>query len=366
MAKTTQPDFISVDDVVALLDGDVFLLDVREPDEVASWKIPGSYNIPLGELAERLGEIPGARPVVTVCAKGARALHASELLAQHGMSSRVLEDGMSAWGRAYDEVDIDFPGAVVTQIRRRGKGCLSYVIGSGSRAVVIDPSSDVERYLRVAERHGFTITHVFDTHLHADHLSGARDLAGRTGATLVLNPADPFTYEFSPITDGLRVEISDALHLVVSAVTAPGHTEGSTVYRLGDVALFTGDTLFLESVGRPDLADHAEAFAHSLYRSLHEVVLPLDDDLLVFPAHYGDAVEVHGGEPVTRSLGDLRRDLPALALSEDEFVAWAVARVSDRPPNYREIVKFNAGHSSLDLTALHDLELGPNRCAIAS
>ena len=342
------------------------LVDVREPDEFESWKIPGSVNFPLSELADRLGEVPRDRDLVTICAAGLRATKAAEILASAGLHVDVLDGGMESWGRAYEEVETQLSGATVVQIRRRGKGCLSYVIASRTSAVVIDPSADVDRYLRIAKNLGVAITHVLDTHLHADHLSGARELASRSGARLLLNPADPFDYEFTPITDNLRIEISENLHLTVSAVTTPGHTEGSTVYELGDVALFTGDTLFLESVGRPDLADHAEEFAHSLYRSLHEVVLPLSDDLLIFPAHYGDSVEVRFGELVTRRLGELRRTLPALAYNEARFVEWAVSRVIDRPPNYKEIVRFNAGLSSLSLGELEQLELGPNRCAIAT
>lgn len=344
----------------------LFVLDVREPDEFASWSIPSSNNIPLGELGDRLGEIPKHRRVVTVCAKGVRAAQATSLLAAHGIHSEVLLGGMDAWGRVYETVEQQFDGALVVQLRRRGKGCLSYLIGADTTAIVIDPSTDLVQYLEVAERYGFSITHVLDTHLHADHLSGARELASLTGATLLLNPADPFDYEFTPIVNDLRIEISSTLHLTVSAVSTPGHTEGSTVYRLGDVALFTGDTLFLESVGRPDLADHAELFAHSLFRSLHDIVLPLSDDLLIFPAHFGSSVTVRHDEMVTKRLGDLRRTLPALAYDETTFVAWAVARVTDRPGHYQEIVRFNAGHSDKSLGEMQQLELGPNRCAIAS
>lgn len=368
MANASTFDLISVDELVTRLDGetDVFLLDVREPDEFDAWRIPGAVNIPLGDLATRLDDIPADREVISICARGARAEQAADVLAAHNRHARVLEGGMASWGRAYDVVEIPLRGALVTQVRRRGKGCLSYVIGDGDHAVVIDPSTDLDRYLTVAAEHGYVITHVFDTHLHADHLSGARELAAATGAVLVLNPADPFNYEFTPIRDGLTVAISENLSLVVSAVTTPGHTEGSTVYQLGDQALFTGDTLFLESVGRPDLADQAESFARSLYRSLHDVVLPLHDDLLIFPAHYGDAVDVRAGVPVTKHLGELRRELPALAYGEEDFVQWAISRVTDRPPNYVEIVKFNAGRSALDFAELQQLELGPNRCAIAS
>lgn len=136
------------------------------------------------------------------------------------------------------------------------------------------------------------------------------------------------------------------------------------MYQLGHSAVFTGDTVFLESVGRPDLADQDEAFAHSLYRSVHERVLPLNDDIMVFPAHYGAVVAVKAHEFVARRLGDLKVTLPALALGESEFVAWAVANVKDRPPNYQHIVLINAGRESAGVDSAQ-LEMGPNRCAVA-
>ena len=361
------PQITSVD-LLARLDAPdaPLLIDVRDDDEYQPWHVPGAVNIPLSELADRLGEVPRGLDIVTVCAVGLRATRAAEILASAGFPVFVLTGGMESWGRTYEVVDTVLDGVVVAQVRRRGKGCLSYVVGAGTCAVVIDPSTEIDRYLSIAAEHGFTITHVLDTHLHADHLSGARELASQTDAQLLLNPADPFSYAFTPIVNNLRIEISDTLHLTVSAVTTPGHTEGSTVYQLGTVALFTGDTLFLESVGRPDLADHAEEFAHALYRSLHDVVLALNDDMMIFPAHYGDSVKVQYGVAVTKRLGELRRTLPALAFEEEAFVTWAVSRVVDRPPNYKEIVRYNSGNPRLGFDELRQLELGPNRCAIAS
>jgi glyoxylase-like metal-dependent hydrolase (beta-lactamase superfamily II)/rhodanese-related sulfurtransferase len=356
---------ITGDELVKYLDGsDLFLLDVREPDEVADWQIPGVHNIPLVSLADRLNEVPRDKRIVVICAKGTRAQQGAELLLDHGIASRVLEGGMGSWGSTYDQVSAEFAGATVVQLRRRGKGCLSYVVGAGQRAVVIDPSRDLPHYREVAKQRGWIITHVLDTHLHADHLSGARELAAACNASLWLNPADPFRFDFDPLVDGKSIELARGVDLVVSSVSVPGHTEGSTMYQLGQHAIFTGDTLFLESVGRPDLADEAEGYAHHLFHSLHERVLPLSDEIMVFPAHFGPGVAVKSGEFVSRRLGELRDSLAPLALDEDEFVRWAISNVKDRPGNYRQIVGINAGRAELDANAA-ELELGPNRCAIA-
>jgi glyoxylase-like metal-dependent hydrolase (beta-lactamase superfamily II) len=358
---------ISTSELTPLLDSTTppFLLDVREPDEVSDWSIPGVHNIPLGALASRLNEVPRDSLVVVICALGSRAQLGAEILAKEDVASQVLDGGMAAWARTYDRVEAAFGDATVVQIRRRGKGCLSYVIGSGSTAIVIDPSTDLAQYEDVANKHGWHIEHILDTHLHADHVSGSRELRSRTGATLWLNPADGFRFDFRVLRDGVSIELVPGVQLDVASVSVPGHTEGSTMFQLDSRAIFTGDTLFLESVGRPDLADEAEVFARHLYKSLHERVLPLADDIMVFPAHYGASVDVHSGEFVAAPLGELRKKLAVLAVGEDEFVAWAVARVKDRPPNYREIVLINSGqHARSD--AASELEIGPNRCAIAS
>lgn len=357
---------ITTYELLALLDTDEcpYLLDVREVDEVADWKIPGVHNIPLGALEQRVDEVPRDQRLVVICAKGTRARQGAEFLARHDLASDVLEGGMGAWASTYDLVEGEFAGATVVQIRRRGKGCLSYVVGAGTRAVVIDPSRELGLYFDVARNNGWTITHVLDTHLHADHLSGARELAAESGAALWLNPADPFRFQYEPLVDGKSIELKPGVDLRISSVSVPGHTEGSTMYQLDEHAIFTGDTLFLESVGRPDLADEAEAFAHHLYESLHQRVLPLSGEITVFPAHFGPSVGVHAHEFVARDLDSLRHELAALALDEDDFVAWAVANVKDRPGNYKEIVRINAGEVDLDAEGV-DLETGPNRCAIA-
>lgn len=366
MAQRHSISTLSTYDLVPLLDGDdrPYLLDVRDEDEVADWQIPGVHNIPLGQLESRLDEIPTDEHIVVICAVGSRATQGAEVLARHGVASEVLEGGMNAWASTYDTVSGEFGGATVVQVRRRGKGCLSYVIGADAACVVIDPSLELDQYTNVAGEHCWTITHVLDTHLHADHISGARALVSVTGAALWLNPSDPFDFAFEPLCDGRSIDLAPGVALTVSAVSVPGHTEGSTMYQLDDSIVFTGDTLFLESVGRPDLAERAESYAHNLYRSLHERILPLSDNILVMPAHYGAGVDVRFGTFVSRPLGELRTSLPALTLGEGDFIAWTLANVKDRPGNYRRIVSINAGleESTAETSAL---ELGPNRCAVA-
>ncbi len=344
-------------------DDEPLVLDVREPDEVAEWAIPGVTNVPVGQLRRRIDDLPADREVVVVCASGSRSAQAADLLAQHGLRVANLRGGMQAWAGVYDWVVAETDGVRIVQVRRRGKGCLSYVVGAGEEAFVIDPSIDIDVYREVASEHGWRITRVFDTHLHADHLSGARSLAHTTGASLHLNPADTFEFAFEPLQHGDRFTLGESVTLSVAALRTPGHTQGSTIYFIGDHVVLSGDTLFVDGVGRPDLAERADEFAHNLYRSLHAHVLTLTDDTLVLPGHYGDAVRVRPDTQVGTTIGALRAALPPLALDETGFVEWAVSRTTERPPNYVEIIKANMGRSNLPLPQLQRLEAGPNRCS---
>jgi glyoxylase-like metal-dependent hydrolase (beta-lactamase superfamily II)/rhodanese-related sulfurtransferase len=344
----------------------VSVIDVRSPEEYDQWAIPGAVNLPLDTLEDRLGEVPDEGLVVLVCALGERASKAQEILSAHGIASSVLAGGMSAWGRTYDEVALVTDDVTVVQIRRRGKGCLSYVIGASERCVVIDPSTDLERPIAVAQARGWRITHVADTHLHADHVSGARMLAEATGATLVVSDQDAYCFEVDPLPADASIPLGPGRSLGVEVVATPGHTTGSIMLVLDDLALFTGDTLFVEGVGRPDLADRAEEFAAELYHSIHERILSRPDSMLVLPAHFGARVDVREGELVGATLGELRASLEALRLPEDEFVTWASTEVTERPANYVEIMAANRGLIHLSSEEIAQLELGPNRCAVAA
>ncbi len=132
---------------------------------------------PSRRARRRASEVPTDREVVTVCASGSRSSSAAEILSRTGRQVANLVGGMAGWATTYDAVTLELDDVRVVQVRRRGKGCLSYLVGAGDQAFVVDPSFDIEVYARLADEHGWRITRVFDTHLHADHLSGARLLA---------------------------------------------------------------------------------------------------------------------------------------------------------------------------------------------
>ncbi len=345
----------------------VFMLDVRTPEEFAGWHIPGAVNVPVDviEADPMAVPLPADRPVIAVCAHGNRSVRAAAALRARGVEAWSLAGGMVGWNAVYEAVSVPvgLAEAEVIQIRRPGKGCLGYVIRVGSAAVVVCPTAHVEEFLRPVEERGARVVAVADTHLHADHVSGARELATRTGAVLLLSGAEPYEFDgFVPIDDGLELPLADGLSLV--AISTPGHTPGSVTFRLGDVALFTGDTLFIESIGRPDLREDAEGQARQLYRTYTQRLAGLPAEMLVLPAHFSEAVPYRWGEPIAAPLGAVRDALPLLRVPEGEFVRQVLTNLPEQPPNFRTIQQINRRGLLPALSELAELEAGPNRCGV--
>jgi glyoxylase-like metal-dependent hydrolase (beta-lactamase superfamily II)/rhodanese-related sulfurtransferase len=349
----------------------VTLLDVRPLVERAEWAIPGSRHIDIydrlkaGDVAALADvDLPVDIPIVTICAAGRTSEIAAEQLRARGLHALSLEGGMRAWSLAWNTAALTIPGSTarVIQLRRTGKGCLSYLIGADGMAAVIDPSLDPAVYLTVVEQSGWRITNVLETHLHADHLSRAQALAVLSGAALVLPAGHSVSVPFAPLGDGATVRLGSA-HLTV--LHTPGHTPESVTYLLDNAALFTGDTLFLAAVGRPDLhtdADGARAKAHMLYHSLQHL-LALPAETYVLPAHTSAPV-AFDQQPIYATLADVRSATPLLAADEDAFVAAVLARIPPTPPNHAQIIALNERGAPLPVDPT-ELEAGANRCAIA-
>jgi glyoxylase-like metal-dependent hydrolase (beta-lactamase superfamily II)/rhodanese-related sulfurtransferase len=348
----------------------VTVLDVRSAEDRAQWSIPGSLHVDAYEALKegRLDALDGvlAPPdcqIVTVCNRGKVSRIAAEQLRAKGVRALSLEGGMQAWSLAWNtaEVPLSLGDARVLQVRRTGKGCLSYLLGSGDSAAVIDASLDPGVYVRLAESRGWRIRYVFDSHVHADHLSRSRMLAEQTGASLLMPAQRRVQFDFRPLSDGDAVKIGS---LNISVLTTPGHTAESTCYLLDDACLFTGDTLFLAAVGRPDLhanEEEARDRAHSLFQSLGRL-RELSAHLLVLPGHASEPV-AFDGVPLTASLEEVFSRLSDRLLSEDGFVTQLLAKLPPAPPNYLRVVEINERGTMAGVDAT-ELEAGANRCAV--
>lgn len=350
---------------------DVILLDVREAVEYAEWAIPGSmhadvYTALKGGDPHALDalDLPTDRLIVTICGAGKVAATATAQLRDQGYQAMTLEGGMRAWSLAWNTAHFHTRDglATVVQVRRTGKGCLSYLIGAQGQAVVIDAALDATVYEALAQQQGWQITAVLDTHIHADHLSRSRQLADRVGAPLYLPAQERVAFSFRPLTDGDIMAIGPSRLRVLHT---PGHTLESSSYVLDDQVLFSGDTLFLAAVGRPDLeASPAEARerARLLYRSLQRL-LTLPPETLLAPGHASRPV-AFDAVPLIGTLAEVQRAIPRLHLGEDTFVTELLDHLPPTPPNHHQIVSLNEARRHPDVDAV-TLEAGANRCAIA-
>jgi glyoxylase-like metal-dependent hydrolase (beta-lactamase superfamily II) len=348
----------------------VTVLDIRTDDDYAQWSIPGSLHVNAYD-ALRKGE-PGSlanltlaadRPVVTICNAGKVSQAAADVLAQRGFDARSLAGGMNAWSLAWNTATVPLRdrSAEVMQVRRTGKGCLSYIVSSSGEAAVIDPSVEPEVYVDIARRHGWSIRSVLETHIHADHLSRARELVKATGAELVLPPQERARFAFSAIRDGEFISLG---HATLSAIRTPGHTNESMSFVLNRSAVFTGDTLFIKGVGRPDLHADPEAArdrAHALFASLSRL-RSLPPDVMVLPAHASEPI-AFDGVAVAAPMSDVSTWLSEWLTSESAFVDRVTSNLPATPPNFARIVELNESGDfpSGDPTAL---EAGANRCAV--
>lgn len=236
---------------------------------------------------------------------------------------------------------------------RFDSGCAAYVFGCGGCGVacVVDPhEGDVDEYVRFAASKGMKITHVFDTHIHADHRSGARSLVQLTGAKYCLHRLANVAFEFEPLDDGQVIELGNT---IVRVLHTPGHTPESISLVVSDLRrgpepwfVCTGDTLFVGAVGRPDLPGHERENAALLRHSVRDKLLALADDLEVYPAHFAGSACGAGmsGKPAS-TIAFEKRWNGLLQLDEAAFVDQVGGTVPPKPEGMAEILRWNQGRA---------------------
>lgn len=349
----------------------VFILDVRPSDQRQEWRIAESVHIDAykqlnagDETALDKVDVPPNATVVTVCAAGRTSLLAAELLRKKGIRAHSLAGGMKAWNYAWNLAEVSLPNEVkIIQVRRPAKGVLSYVVGSQREAVVIDAALDPEVYLDLARQNGWTVKYALDTHIHADYVSRSRDLVNASGAKHALIDKANVDFQFVPMSDGHKITFGST---TLQIIHTPGHTWDSATYKLDDYAFFTGDTLFIDGFGRPDLkAGQSESIekANSLYKSIN-MLLSENPLILVLPAHTSNAIEFDN-KIIGDTIKNVKERIARIKLSQAEFVDYVLSRVPPTPPNYLAIAAINK-NGLYDVQQLADLEAGGNHCAIKS
>jgi glyoxylase-like metal-dependent hydrolase (beta-lactamase superfamily II) len=356
----------------------VSVLDVRNRSEAEEWPLTGetvttshvpyyrfveaNVNDTVDELAAEVREAL-SEPVLVVCGRGEASAFVAERLGEAGVEAANLAEGMRGWARVYHAVAVDCDAATVLQYQRPSSGCLAYLVVSGDEAVVVDPlRAFAERYVEDARAHGADLVAAVDTHVHADHVSGVRELRAMDGRVDVVLPAGARARGL--VFDATLVDAGDTVGVgetSLRAVALPGHTTEMLGFALGDL-LFAGDTVFLESVARPDL-EAGDEEAPDAARRLHATLSTLDDDTRIAPGHFSDAARPDVDGAYVARMGDLRDRLRALSLPVDAFVEHVLAEMPPRPANYEEIIAVNLGREDVDDEESFELELGPNNCA---
>ncbi|MBO0960205.1 MBL fold metallo-hydrolase [Neobacillus sp. MM2021_6] len=355
---------------------ELYILDVRNEGDFQDWKIEGAnfdyLNVPYFDLLDGVEEIiekiPADKEVLVVCAKEGSSIMVAEMLSEEGLSVSYLKGGMKAWSEHLQPVKIGDlqDGGEMYQFVRIGKGCLSYMVVTKGEAALIDATRMTDIYLDFAESIDAKITHVFDTHLHADHISGGRKIAEKTGATYWLPPKDAteVTFAYQPLEDGDEVTIGNTT-INIDALYSPGHTIGSTSFVVDKKYLLSGDILFIDSIGRPDLAGLADDWVGDLRETLYNRYKDLSGELIVLPAHFMIIDELNDDGSVSEKLGTLFAKNHGLNI-EDEMVfrKLVTENLPPQPNAYQEIRETNMGKIHPNLDKQREMEIGPNRCAI--
>jgi len=362
------------------------VLDVRAPQRLAAGRVDpvpvdrfhnirGSEFVRLADPASAIGLDP-ADPVAVVCGHGNDSRVIAALLEGRGYEAWSLRGGVTAWMRLVIPRELTPPEGFdrLIQFDRIGKGALGYLLVAGGEALAIDPPRDWAPWPEAAAASGARIVGVADTHVHADYISGAPDVSRELGVPYYLHRADnvwpydgtPGRLEFEPLADGTEISIGGQ---PVVAHHTPGHTEGSTTLVAGGLqnagVAFTGDFLFVDSIGRPDLAGRMEAWTGDLWRSLVGARDEWGPQVRLLPAHYAGEGERNADRSVDRAFGEARAANATLRIeTEDEFRAWVESHVSSPPEAYPHIKAINVGLAEVTPQQADILEAGKNECAV--
>lgn len=357
------------------------VLDVRAPDKVAGGHValgeelefharPNSQIFNLPDVREL--QLDAARPVAVICGHGNSSKQTTAFLRDKGFEAYSVIGGMAAWESVYVARRLIPTPSLdhLVQLDRVGKGALSYVLVSDGDAVIVDPGRHVERYDDLLRELEAAAAAVVDTHLHADYLSGARAAAERWHVPYFLHPDDavspyddrPGRLAYQPLHNGDTIAFGRA---TLRAAHVPGHTLGSVTLLADDGIALTGDFIFVQSIGRPDLAGKTDTWARLLWQSLERARGSWPGDLLVLPAHYASESERRADRAIGARFDVIAGSNPAVAIQDERtFLRWIEEHKTSFPDAYRTIKEVNLGLTDLPDSEAQMLESGPNQCAV--
>jgi len=356
---------------------DFRLLDVRNDVEFGRFKVEGPYpidmiNVPYMEFVEHeeesVARVPRDKKLRIVCAKEGSAKYVGEILENHGYTDiGYLTKGIKSWGNYLAPIRVNDGGDYAFyQFRRPGKASCSYALVYGKEMMVFDPAKNIAAYQKFADQRGCAIVKTIETHRQADYISGSQPLNRAVGAA-IMAPEPDFKgakFLFTPAKDG-DVYTFTGGGPEVKVLHTPGHTPGSTCYLIDGKYLISGDTIFIYSIGRPDLGGMAEAWSKMLFKTVTEIILPMDDGVQVFPGHYMDWKEANQNLVFTETMGRIKQINSEIYSIRDErrFFEFIKENMRKQPEEYAKIREINAGLVEVDEEQQDVLDLGKNECA---
>jgi glyoxylase-like metal-dependent hydrolase (beta-lactamase superfamily II) len=382
MTAAAMPFSYTAEQLFAWISGkpDFVLLDVRNEKEFANWYVEGPalfpyINIPyfnfMEDVQASIDMIPAGEKIRIVCAKEGSAKYVAEQLTTHGFNDvGYMLGGIVAWGNVLAARLVTPPDASygLYQMIRPGKAACGHLLISGTEAMVFDPSRNVDFYIRFAAEKGAAIVRIFETHRQADYISGSIRLAEKTGAAIMAKKEDFLgaDFVFNPIEDNDVFTFTQG-GPQVKAMHTPGHTMGSTSYLIDNKYLLSGDTVFINTAGRPDLGGKSDEWSRYLYLTLTLKLRGLNDDILVLPGHYTTWEEANENGIFMDSLGHLRRKNIAFHLpTEHKFAEFIQANLRPQPDVYAQIRRVNGGWLKVADEEADTMDLGKNECGASN
>jgi len=358
---------------------DIVIVDVRNRTEFDKFKVEAPYpfrmfNIPYFDFMEfeeeSIAKLPDKSRVRIVCAKEASAKYVADIVHKNGFPDvGYLRGGINTWGNLLvpSLAGVE-EGYELYQFVRPGKASCSYGLVAGGEMMLFDPSRNTEFYLDFAGQKNCRVVRTFETHLQADYIAGSRILSEKTGAEFLANEADfqGARINYRELENGGQYGFTHTGPRVRAFFT-PGHTPGSTTYFIDEKYMISGDTVFIKSIGRPDLGGKAVEWAKMLFATKNKIK-NLDRSLIVLPGHYIDWDEADADLIFRCTLDQaIRRNQSIYDLETiDEFIAFIRENIRPQPEEYARIRRVNANLEQVSEEEQDILDIGKNECAASA
>ena len=352
------------------------VLDVRNKVDFGRFKVESPYSFSLQNISyfdfmeieeECVAQVSKDKPVRIVCAKEGSAKFVAEILEKHGfINVGYLAGGIKSWGNLLVPILLN-PGEKfqLYQFIRPGKASCSYGLINGDELMLFDPSRNTEFYLDFAKTNNCSLVKTYETHLQADYIAGSRSLSEMTGAEFLANEHDfeRTKINYTKLQDDSTYTFSKP-GVKVRCVFTPGHTPGSTSFVIDDRFIVSGDTIFIQSVGRPDLGGQVEAWSDTLFDTLQKIKT-LSDELIVLPGHYMSWNEANDQLTFAATLAETKtfnKDIYAIG-DKGTFLDFIQGNMRQQPEEYATIRLINGNLEQVDDDKAEELDLGKNECA---